>query len=292
VSGTEESRGQYHFTYGSSGKHLSQGDLIDLTPAVRLLLPEDLTKYAGADLSHVLVLTQSCDLVRRKRDRCDAAFINVAAVLPYSALIDRMIASYQEPYDKAAKVCALSAQNKLRQFVERLLNNNEEEHFYLEPDVSLGLTEAFCAILRLAAPVPVEQYDVLLASRRLSLCDVFQAKLGYLLGKLYARVGTPDWAPEHMTETAFSAKITTMLGEGTVFVEDKRLKKARSQWGSGDTDPNAILDSIPPFNRKQDVITAVLSIVQDELGAALTDDKTNELRAALNNDPDLTALLR
>ena len=77
----------------------------------------------------------------------------------------------------------------------KLLNNNHPEYFYLAEDVDCHLSEACVAFLKLAIPIKSEHYDRCLAARISQLKEIFQAKLGWLAGNIYSRVGTPDWVP-------------------------------------------------------------------------------------------------
>jgi hypothetical protein len=85
-----------------------------------------------------------------------------------------------------------------RQFLERLVNQNESATglFYLFPDVDAGITRDAVAVLRIAITLRSEHYDVLVNSRVGALQHEFQAKLGWLVGNLYSRIGTRDWSEE------------------------------------------------------------------------------------------------
>ena len=50
------------------------------------------------------------------------------------------------------------------------------------------------AMLRIAIALHTKHYEKILSSRRGRLLPEFQAKLGWLVGNLYSRVGTDDWS--------------------------------------------------------------------------------------------------
>lgn len=185
-----------HFTYDSDTKpDLHQGDLIKRTPEVDKILEDVHPHYfQSANYRFFLVLTQSCDLARRAGLLCKARYITIAAVRPIKKAIEREVEKLQ--YDQLEQkfgFCSENRKEKLRQFMERLLNNNEEEYFYLHREEP-HLNEDHCAFLQLSIPLKAaKHYQTLYNARLLSLTQSFQHKLGYLVGSLYSRIGTDDW---------------------------------------------------------------------------------------------------
>ena len=152
--------------------------------------------HQSSHYRYFLVLTQSCDLVRRTASSaCGSRYISIAAVRPVQTAVTRHIESLQfEPVERKLGFCLKERQPKLIQFMERLLNNNEAEYFYLHREPSAGLREDHCAFLLLSIALKAQvHYDTLIQGRVLSLKESFQHKLGYLVGSLYSRVGTEDW---------------------------------------------------------------------------------------------------
>jgi hypothetical protein len=287
----------YHFTYGPPDLDLCQGDLLRKTDAVQALLQDVHPHYAKEDYSHLLVLTQSCDLVRRAGE-CGARYVSLAAVRPLSLILERKIDEFQDPFAKEAGVCAKggsqsSIKRKLQELLGRLLNNNEPEFFYLEPDRDRGLTEPSCAFLQLSIAVRARQhYATLLEARMLALSPVFQAKLGWLVGHMYSRVGTPDWVTPPYTRSQFDKRVDTILGEVTRWVDDDRLELARERRPENATreELQKHIQQVAVPKRKDLVLDAVMTVVQRaELVAA---EDAEGFRLLLSNDPVLSSLLR
>src|SRR5687767_6990667 len=118
-----------HFTYEPNPRpNLSQGDVIQRTPAVEEMLEEVHPHYfQNRNNAYFVVLTQSCDLVRRDGKSCKARYISIAAARPLTHVIDREIAKYQQhEFEKRLGLCSKAYESKIQLFVERLLNNNEE----------------------------------------------------------------------------------------------------------------------------------------------------------------------
>jgi hypothetical protein len=114
----------------------------------------------------------------------------------------------------------------MKQFLERLLNNNEPNYFYLHHDLELGIAEPLVAFLALSIAVKAElHYETCLKARVAQLEDSFQAKLGWLVGNMYSRVGTQDWTPDYFTHEQFENHIETMLGQMCLWVDERDIKK-------------------------------------------------------------------
>jgi hypothetical protein len=294
---TDSGTSQFHFTYCEpAGSNLQQGDLLATTSDVLDLLSAIYPHYHWRnDYTHLLLLTQSCDLVRRNGKPCKARYISLAAVQSLSPVIEREIEKYQDSFDRAAGICSRASRERVAQFVVRVLNNNEPEFFYLEPEPAFGLSDPSCAFLRLSIVVNAEEhYDKLLEARSLSLKEVFQAKLGWLVGNMYSRVGTVDWVPDHLTEPQFKAKVSQVLDDPVQWVDENQLKAAKKT-SPGDTPTReklrAHVNGAKAPTRKERVLDAVLKIVCQQV-AGVDDKALKKLRQRLENDPQVSAALK
>jgi hypothetical protein len=288
---------RFHFTYCEpAGTNLQQGDLIAKTSDLLDLLSVIHPHYPRRnDYTHFLLLTQSCDLVRRDGKPCKAKYIGLAAVRSLSFIIDREIGKYQDSFDSAAGICSRASRDRAAQFVVRVLNNNEPEFFYLEPEPAFGLFDPSCAFLRLSITVRSEEhYGKLLEARRLSLNEVFHAKLGWLVGNMYSRVGTVDWVPDHLTEQQFKVKVSQILDDPVQWVDENRLKAAKKA-SPGETLTREALrahvNSTKAPTRRERVLDEVLRIVCQQV-AGVGDQALKKQRQRLENDPQLSAALK
>lgn len=224
-----------HFTYKEPTRdQLGQGDILNKTPDICSILKEVHPHYLKEDYKYFIVLTQTCDLVRRNGKECNARYITIAAVRPFELLVEREIKSFQKnDLERKGKMLDLSNRTKLFMFLERLLNNNEPDYFYLNEDVSLKFPERCVAFLRLSIAIKsAEHYDACLGSKFLELRDDFKAKLGWLVGVIYSRVGTEDWVPKNTTSSSFKKQVNKFLDESCYWLEMKgfleELKKKLS----------------------------------------------------------------
>lgn len=276
---------------------LHQGDVLARTPELVALLDRYHTHYAHKpDNSHFIVLTQSCDLARRGGAACKAPYISLAPVRPLSHILDKLIAASAAPgIDAEIAVCTERKRNKLYQFLERLLNNNETSYFYLRPVPEADFREPGCGILGLPISLRAqEHYATMLAARLFGLDDTFQAKLGWLVGQLFSRVGTKDWPQKELKR-----EIHAQLDSAALWVDDKKLndlKRLVSQWR--DSNPGAVLDDaqLTKFvdqirSRKERSIERIKEIVSEKF-PDITPQQLNTLTQKLKDDETLTTLLK
>lgn len=230
----------------------------------------------------------------RRRGHCKARYVTVAAVRPLRLLLEREVAAGQNEFEKAAGVASNEVRKRTRQFLERLLNNNEPEYFYLHEDAALGLAESACAFLRLSIGLRAYQhYDVLLAARVLSLTEGFQAKLGWMAGNLYARVGTEDWVPGAVaTRREFDKHIGEVLDKICTWVDSERLAEAARTFMRDPTRRRrkAIREHIERtqvIGRRERAIDSVVRVLRS-IGVD-QEDTLNALQRGLRSDPEFKA---
>jgi len=185
-----------HWTYCTfdPSSDLQQGDILSRTDELLAVLKNVHSYFCDERYLAFIVVTQSCDLVRRKAGSCKARHISLAVVREFDRVLPSLI----------GEVCAykntsiLRSELKLeaREFVSRILDQNEQAKglFYLHPSADAGIATASVAFLRITITLRQEHYDLLQRCRVGRLESEFTNKLGWLVGNLYSRVGTPDWA--------------------------------------------------------------------------------------------------
>lgn len=289
-----------HFTYCTpKAQDLQQGDLLSKNTEIKVLLNRVYPHYLREDFTHFLILTQSCDLVRRHDGKCAARYITLAAVRPLSLLITREIRKYQRStLTKAAMACSQRERSKLEMFLERFLNNNEPEYFYLHEEPALGFPESSCGFLRFSIPLRAyEHYETLLGARILSLTEIFQAKLGWLVGHMYSRVGTEDWVPANVTQQEFDDQISDLLDALCMWVEDERLQKAKREINEAllaEADIDALRDHIKKISiesKRDQVLNRVIQVLKEQ--ELIVNGKTaKSIFNLLYSDPTIASLIK
>lgn len=80
----------------------------------------------------------------------------------------------------------------MKNSLERLLHNTEESYFFVPESGHPHINADYCVFLKLSVALKAIHYQVLVDAKVAQLADVFQAKVGWLTGNMYSRVGTPD----------------------------------------------------------------------------------------------------
>jgi hypothetical protein len=175
-------------------EQLLQGDLLHRTPALADAIGQAHSYYATAsDYSHFLVLTQSCDLVRRKGGTCKSRYITICAVRPLSLAVERELDRYTNPL-AGCPVPVGNTENSVlaRQYLERVLNNTVDGIFFIPRGSAETVEDHLCAFLPLSVALRVEHYETCLGAKVGQAKEIFAAKVGSLASNLYARIATPD----------------------------------------------------------------------------------------------------
>ena len=157
--------------------------------------------------------------------------------------------------ERAAGIASKNHRFKIEQFLGSVLNNNRVPYFYLHPELGADFPEPCCAFLRLSVPIcTADHYSTCLRAKILQLRTDFQAKLGWLVGELYSRVGTQDFTPNTDTKLEFKERIERVLeAHGTLWVPDKRymrlLKRLRQE---EDISPEVVVRLLDEMDQEDD----------------------------------------
>jgi len=220
-----ESTGPYHWTYSEVDKSaLFQGDVISKSDGLLKLL-KNVHPYFYTSTRYVAfqLITQSCDLVRRN-GKCKAPYLTIAAV---REIVDIFEEKELRKISKlgVGQLVEDSARTRVNNFLTSTINNNNPNYFFLRGDNNQGILSDCLACLRVTVPLRSEHYDLLLEAKVGQLKDVFQAKLGWLVGNNYSRVGTPDWTGSKRDKRK-QTEIVEALTDRITFLSDSRLKQA------------------------------------------------------------------
>ena len=159
-----------HYAYSDPDKTtLRQGDILRKTDELVSHLRKYHAHYADhPDYKYFMVLTQSCDLVRRKGKPCNSQYITIAAVRPVEEALLREAAKRQEDWQQQARVISSRDRDTLANFIKSLLDNNKERYFYIHTDIKMGIQQNCCVFLQLAVSLKAEHYEMCLAAKKLS----------------------------------------------------------------------------------------------------------------------------
>lgn len=216
-----------HYVYNDPDRTvLKQGDVLERNAELLAVLEQVHPHYARhADYRYFMVVTQTCDLVRRAGNPPKSRYITLAAIRPIEEVLRRSAAELQDDWQRETRVISSSARDKLKLLLERLLDTNEPGYFYLHPDVNVGLHQRYCAFLALSVALRRDHYELCLRAKLFELKEPFQAKLGWLIGDLYSRVAVDEW-DEKVKDPRLDAEISTLLRESFVMIDDDKIREA------------------------------------------------------------------
>jgi hypothetical protein len=283
-----------HFIYEEaaySTTELMQGDVLQRTPGLNEVLRTVHPHFFQHPKNlFFMVLTQSCDLVRRGPGQaCKAPYITIAPVRTLDLVVERQVTQLEAANVKAElPVVGNKAKNKLSEFLSRLLNNNEPGFFYLDAEGTV-LGRDCVALLNLSIAIKSDFHlEKCVSAKILQLTDTFQAKLGWLVGQLYSRVGTQD-----MDASRASQKIREAVREAAIWIDDGKIdaleKQADPEKAMTAQEISLAIKKVP--NAKQQVISRAAEIMASTLGAG-QEDTVRRLTRNLTNDAALSKLLQ
>lgn len=216
-----------HFTYekNPSLTVLQQGDILEKTDELMAVINTYHPHYGNEGYTHFQVLTQSCDLVLRgKEKKCSSRYITIAAVRSLDLVIKRLLKEDVGPKkalsDGDSFICNGNEKPRVKSFLESLFNNNDKKHFFLKAYPEKGLTNDSCTFLNLAVTIRAhEHYEKCLKAKKIQLESNFQSKLGWLVGNLYSRVGTEDYSEQFSKRQEFDSHIEKVLDGHVLWIE-------------------------------------------------------------------------
>lgn len=283
-----------HFTYSSPDlDNLQQGDVLKKTPELLNLIREIHPHYANDSYLYFQVLTQSCDLVRRKGGICKSRYITLAAVRSLDFVIKRAIEKFSDRLVLDGKIlCSNSYKNQLQDFINKLFNNNDTNHFFLNAEPDLGFLEDCCTHLHLSISIRAyEHYEVCLKSKVLELEENFRAKLGWLVGNLYSRVGTEDYVPTKIpTQKEFEKFIDEKMNSHVGWIPKDDFQEFKNLSAGGES-----LEKVKALvsERKNKKREALFEQLANSISRALKiedEDQKTKLKNVLNNNTILAKL--
>lgn len=270
-----------HWTYEDvpESSALEQGDILRPTDQLREVFSMVHPHFCDDKYLGFIVATQSCDLVPRGGFP-KAAYVNISTIRPLSQVIHKLIEHVAVPIGPQA--FRSSAKGDVRRLLERLLNQNEQALglFFLYPDADAGVAELSVAVLRVSIAVRREHYRVLQESRVGRLRPEFQAKLGWLIGNLYGRPATPDWADTVEGKKRFNEIVKQYMNEARWF-DDKVVEAAMQRGIDVATASQQTLESLrekPPIERALDEVGVQIARVDGRVSSDTIEKVCNRLR--------------
>lgn len=275
---------------------LQQGDILDKSPAILSALgkvfPEDLISKTNA----FIVLTQTCDLMRRNKKPCKAKYINLATVSP---LEDSIIMLLDDICDRASLNAGSTISGiyiskdkyKAEQLIERILNQTEEDRalFYLPPQADAGIGVHSIVNLQVNAPLKVDCYDSLVGNLKGRLKNEYQNRLGWLVGNLFSRVAIPEFDINEKKSIIKDFLTPKDKESGPFWISRDAITEAQSKKIEMNENEKTIrelyelLEAQKPSSSKEKAMKRIISIIKEEEGT-LSESKLQRISDRLNQD--------
>lgn len=225
-----------HFTYKKEidRNNLCQGDLLEITDELKDVLREVHPYFLNDQYKYFMVLTQSCDLVRRSAGMCKTPYITLAAVKSFDSFIENKFIN-DKYAEKIGGYLLMDAKQKDRayQLIERIYNNTEPDCFFLYKDDAVSLSHSMIVTLKVSIAIKSSlHYEKCLSAKILELSDEFKAKLGWLVGNIYSRVGTTDW-DSIMTDSERQEMLFDELKNHCIIGTKQQIKKLKKELNTG-----------------------------------------------------------
>lgn len=284
---------RFHWTYAAiRDQSLKQGDIIERSEQVVRIFssPAEARQWLA-----VLVLTQSCDLVRRRGGRFRSDVVTLCPIVPLEMLLDEWAQRLCRPIRNGSRILREEDRTALQQLLDRVMDQNEPGLFYLHKEDAVGIGVPGVALLRQAMVVAAEEaHDLLVANRSGRLTEEFRAKLGWLVANIYGRAATRDWDDDDDSKKThdywrkewlgkfewvphgFLALLGAEVPDVSVLSDEDILERAGEPW------PKAL----------EIIGRDVVRIVTRVKGVALSPEQQTELTNRVRNDQGIRNSLR
>ncbi len=290
-----------HWTYTDADETdgLAQGDILELTNDLTDLLVQVHPHFRDPKYLAFIVLTQSCDLVRRN-DECRAHYINLSVVRSLEDVLLDLLDMECNPVARGVYTAETKLQAK--KLLERILNQNEQAMglFYLHDDADAGIAVPSVALLRVTIAVRSQHYDLLREARRGRLAEAFRNRLGWLVGNIFSRVAVQDWheRPNGTKELRKLVDQHLRPDEAThapLWVPTAQVDEAKRRYIALESLPRgdivktlAALEPPPPLDQ---AIDAVRRVVEGAL-PDLSEDHIETIAQRLRNDATFAKVIK
>lgn len=194
---------------------LLQGDILKVGGEFKAYFKEfyPAINHHDEEDKYVMILTQSCDLVKEKKRKPKLTHVNVCLIKSLKSFIQKLITEELKPLSIDGKrFLERDALDKLKEKISKLLNNADQKtHFFLP--AKLPFTEDMITLLPLSFSFRIAHYDLFLQNRALGLKSEFQAKIGYTISQLYGRIATTDLSECEWGDKQTRNYIKNLLGD-------------------------------------------------------------------------------
>lgn len=292
-----------HWTYTEilpDCEDLIQGDILEPSKQLQAIFEEVHPHFLDPKYTGFLVTTQSCDMVRRKRGVCSTHYLNIAVVRQLDDVLHDFLAHTCKQI--APQAYTQESKGAANQLLGRIFNQNEQALglFYLHEDADVGIAVPSVALLRVGVSLRVEHYECLVQARCGRLSSEFTAKLGWLVGNLYSRVGTPDWSEAQNGSEELKALIHDTLDTeastvAPLWFQESWVEAARNNGvdlaGLAPKELEEAIEKHKPATARERVVARTTEVFK-EMFAEVPEEEIEKFGNRLKNDGRLSNILK
>jgi len=235
---------------------LFQGDILRVSGVFQdyfLKFYPEVTNIEGEE-KYVMVLTQSCDLVKSHKRKLKVSHINVCLIRTLKNFIHSLISEIKPLSLGGKNLLEEEVNDRIKDKIRKLLGNSDQKvNFFLPKE--LPFEEDMVALIPLSFSFRADHYDVLLQNKVLTLMPEFRAKVGYIISELYGRVGTPDLSDSGWDDKQVRNYINGLLHDlNLVQVPNKQfLQYIQKNWSDNGVPINNLIEECFAENFKEDL---------------------------------------
>lgn len=285
--------------------NLHQGDILENRGSLKEAVGQAHSYYAEAeDYTHFMVLSQSCDLVRRKGGKCKSNYITIAAIRPFNIAFSRFVDKTAfSDLDFPIPILDEARRQEVKFKLERFVNNTVEDDgfFFISKYWNEVFQQDLCAFLQLSVSLRECHYNACLEHKVAQLDDIFAAKVGWIAGNLFSRVAITDLSEQY--DLAFSKLFKKKFSQEILDKQPPSLYKSQKdvletlvkKWRIDN--PTETLDEEIAANILQSV-PEMFTIISDQIVDALIkqkyvdETKRSEIATYLGNNKKFKSLIK
>ena len=248
----------------AKSEDLQQGDIIANNEEVRDLINQFYRHNSYLECVAYIIITQSCDLARHDGEACKTSYINLVPILPFEdvflSLLEKVCRNYKI---KERLYSAKGGKSKANELIESICSQNAWALgvFFLHANLDVKIPMDSLALLQVSYAFPAnDSYDTFRKSRNGRLDAAFQGRLGWLVGNLYSRIGTPNY-PEEGYKQIIELLMSSDEDNSKIprWINKRQLKRIRDATGSDakDLDIQRVNELLSGYDPKEPINKAI-----------------------------------
>ena len=178
------------------------------------------------NIDYGIILSQSCDLVRRNKNPLPKTpYITIALLEPiekfieqkFPKTIEKLVQEYSVQYENYRIINKEDLLSKISEKCSKLFDNRETFYFFISIELEKTLTKMFYVNLVKTFPFKAMHYETFAKNAKYELNTAFANKLGDMLSYIYGRVGVENYDKKQMEH------LLNLMNEKLISVSQKKV---------------------------------------------------------------------